>query len=156
MKFFIKKNYGLKSFQILTVILLISIAVAGSDCEKTLLNTNPNVPQEMLGNWIMIEQTGALQDICEGETINFLSNGVAELKCPNQSILSRNFSVENDVLTYTQTNIAYNIESLTSDTLYLLGQNVSRNLRYLKIKAETGKNNISNGTEFHNSSEVRR
>ena len=62
-----------------------------------------------------------------------------ELKCPNQSILSRNFSVENDVLTYTQTNIAYNIESLTSDTLYLLGQNVSRNLRYLKINAETGR-----------------
>jgi len=44
--------------------------------------------------------------------------------------------VQNNSLQYTQSSVSYKIQTLNNDTLYLLGQNVSRNLLYLKISAD--------------------
>lgn len=149
------KEYSNRVITILLFSVLIALPMTGSDCEKALVS-NGNVPQQMVGNWKLVEQTGALFDICSDETINFQVNGVAVLTCPNSNSISRDFRVENDVLTYSQTSVAYTIQTLTNDSLYLLGQNVSRNLRYLKII--TYNEIITNGgtAGLKNSSEVRR
>jgi len=155
MKFFYKKENRNRIFQFLLLFSFIAISLTGSDCEKILEN-NGNVPQQMLGNWKLVEQTGALIDICADETINFQVNGVAILTCPNSNSISRDFRVENDALTYTQTTVVYTIQTLTNDSLYLLGQNVSRNLRYLKIITDDAVLTNRGSTVLNNSSEVRR
>lgn len=131
MKTFYKKiNRLLKVF---ILIILIFITTTGGDCEK-ILTGGGSVPSEMVGNWKLIEQTGALQDICTDETINFQSNGVAVLTCPNSTAINRNYSVSNNVLTYTETSVSYEIQFLNSNSeLLLLGSNVSRNLKYQKV-----------------------
>lgn len=137
--------------------LIAFLPLTGGDCAKVLEGVNGNVPAEMVGNWKLIEQTGALIDICADETINFQSTGIAILKCPNSESISRDFRVENNTLTYTQTSVAYTIETLTNDSLSLLGQNVSRNLRYLKIIADdVERDHEYNKEATSNSSEVKK
>ncbi len=155
MKFFYKKENRNRIFQFLLLFSFIALPLTGSDCEKALVS-NGNVPQQMLGNWKLVEQTGALIDICADETINFQVNGVAILTCPNSNSISRDFRVENDALTYTQTTVVYTIQTLTNDSLYLLGQNVSRNLRYLKIITDDAVMKNNGAADLNNSSEVRR
>ncbi len=155
MKFFQNNENPNRIFKFFLISILIALPLTGSDCEKALVN-NGNVPQQMLGNWKLVEQTGALIDICADETINFQVNGIAILTCPNSNSISRDFRVENDVLTYTQTSVAYTIQTLTNDSLYLLGQNVSRNLRYLKIITNDAVMKNNGAADLNNSSEVRR
>lgn len=129
------KSLYIKKYRILITLILISLSFSGSDCEKILQN-NESIPQELAGNWKLAEQTGALLDICPDETVNFQLTGVAQLTCPNSTTITRNFTVQDNSLKYTQSAVSYKIQTLNSDTLYLLGQNVSRNLRYLKISAD--------------------
>lgn len=125
------------------ILLLISFSFLGGNCDKILENQN-DVPEEMIGDWILSAQTGALQDICDGEVVNFQSTGIAKLTCPQSETITRNFKVESGELTYTETSVVYSIETLNNDTLYLLGENVSRNLLYLKIpSSDTGTENLN-------------
>jgi len=152
MKFFNNNKIHNRIFRFILIFFLIALPLAGSDCEKALIS-NGNVPQQMVGNWKLVEQTGALIDICAGETINFQVNGVAVLTCPNSNSISRDFRVENNLLTYTQTSVEYSVQTLTNDSLYLLGQNVSRNLRYLKIITDDGFITNGDAQRLNNSSE---
>jgi len=156
MKLFYKKKIKIRLFQAMLTSFLISLSLTGTDCEKALTGGSGSVPQEMLGNWKLVEQTGALIDICADETINFQSTGVAILTCPNSNPISRDFTVQNSVLTYTETSVAYSIQTLTNDSLYLIGQNVSRNLRYLKIIADDAVLKSDIPANLNNSSEAKR
>ncbi|MEO6695377.1 MAG: hypothetical protein ABIY50_05775 [Ignavibacteria bacterium] len=155
MNFFNKNKKLIRIFHILLTILLVTLSLTGSDCEKALTN-NGNIPAEMLGNWKLVAQSGSLIDICSDETINFQANGVAVLTCPNSTSISRNFSIGNNILTYTETSVEYNIQTLTSDSLYLEGQNVSRNLTYLKVITSNVSGNSTEASNFNNSSEERK
>lgn len=144
----------LKLYRFLIFLLLISFSVIAGDCEKTLSGGGGEVPADLVGNWKLIEQTGALQDICNNETINFQSSGVAQLTCPNSTAISRNYSVQNNVLTYTETSVSYDIQfSNNNSNLILNGRNISRNLKYEKIVTDnvpvhSGKNNsVNNSSE---------
>lgn len=145
-----------KTFHFISFLILISLCFSGSDCEKILEN-NQNIPSDIIGDWILVTQTGALQDICPDENVKFQSTGTALLSCPNSTVISRDYTIQDNVLNYTQAGISYSIQNLTADSLYLLGQNVSRNLLYLKIIA-SDKNSDPNlkETDFINSSEIRK
>ncbi|MDZ4710876.1 MAG: hypothetical protein SGI89_00960 [bacterium] len=137
-----------KLLQVLIGLILISITITGSNCEKILTGSG-EIPTEMIGNWKLVEQTGALQDICENETVNFRSTGLADLTCPGSTTISRNFTIQNTELTYTESSISYDFEfGDSNNSLIFYGKNVSRNLKYQKIpvadnKASTGKMNGS-------------
>lgn len=152
MNFFLKNKHKIK--WVLILFIFISFSFLSADCEKVLVN-NTNIPQEMVGNWLLIEQTGALQDICADETVTFESNGIATLTCPGSGSITRDFNVENNVLNYTETSISYNIEISTDNQfLSLYGIDVSRNLTYQKIitfntvSGEPKKANFNNSSEF--------
>lgn len=137
----------------LMMMAFILLSLTGAECEKLLTN-NPNTPQEMVGNWRLVEQTGSLQDICINEVVLFQLNGIALLKCPEGMEISREFNVINNVLTYTQTSVTYNIETLNTQELFLIGTNVSRNLKYQKIITDTDIKNTNEETGSSNSSEI--
>lgn len=139
----------------LIILISISFCFTGGDCEKILEN-NPDVPSPLIGNWTLVLQTGALQDICPGENAVFRSDGVAQLICPGEDTLSRNFDVVNNRLTYSQTSVSYDIEFIENDTeVWLYGTNVSRNLKYRKIITADAPAVIPQNTDFINSSEKR-
>ncbi len=146
----IKSVRIIQSFIIMTLVML---SVTGSDCDKVLVDEG-SVPQELIGNWQLTEQTGAQQDICPQEVVTFQSNGIAKLTCPGSDQIARDFTLQNDILTYTQTSIAYDSEFSDNNTkLYLYGRNVSRNLFYQKKVTADIKNGSSNNADFINSSD---
>lgn len=151
---FINFKSKIIKYHFFTALILISFSLFAGNCDKT-TEPQPNTLEELIGNWELSTQTGALQDICPGETVNFQSNGIALLKCPNTDIISREYSVENYVLTYIQSDIIYDIDIINSDTLYLIGNNVSRNLLYLKIQASENLNSNIKDSDQINSSEKR-
>ena len=147
-----KSIYNLKFLKLLVSLSLIALSITGSECNE-ILEDNSVIPQEIVGDWKLIEQTGALQDICPDENVNFQSGGVATLTCPNASAITRNFEVVNSVLTYTQTNISYGLQILDNGKLLLTGQNVSRNLKYEKIITADRQSKAGTEQEALNSSE---
>lgn len=123
-----------RSLYFLCGLIMVYMTVTGSECQDALNALVPEVPGDIVGNWKLIEQTGSLQDICPDETVVFQSSGQALLTCPNSNTITRNFEVVNNVLTYTQTSISYNMEySNNNQELLLTGSNVSRNLKYQRI-----------------------
>ncbi|MEO8209884.1 MAG: hypothetical protein ABI840_04955 [bacterium] len=153
MKNFLQNYSGV----ILLLIVVISLSLTGGDCEKVLQNNNSVVPGDIVGDWKLIEQTGALQDICDDETVNFGATGIAHLTCPNTTSITRIYTIDSNKLSYTQTSISYNFEfSQDLLTLYMYGIGVSRNLKYQKII--TGNNTYGpfKKTDFKNSSEQRK
>lgn len=145
-----------KLLHALTVLILISLSITGSECDKV-LSDNGNVPGILLGDWQLASQTGALQDICPQERVNYQSSFIAQLTCPGSTPITRDFEIENDVLTYTQTSISYDVEFSENDTkLALYGKNVSRNLFYEKVITSVNPPAPEEKTEFNNSSEIRR
>jgi hypothetical protein len=131
-----KNIYTLKRVFIASIsaMLLLYIMFSGSDCSE--VTNEPSVPDAIQGNWKLVLQTGALQDICPDEIVNFQSSGIAILTCPGSEAISRDYTVSNDILTYTETSIAYDIVfSNNQQTLELKGRNVSRNLTYSKQSA---------------------
>lgn len=140
--------------QVFIVMILISLSVTGSDCEKVLVDDN-TVPQELIGDWQLTGQTGAQQDICPEEVVTFQSTGIARLACPGADQIARDFTFENDVLSYTQTSIAYDAEFSDDNlNLSLYGRNVSRNLFYQKIVTADIQNSSNKKTDFINSSDL--
>jgi len=150
-----KMNYKSISriIKIFTVLILITFSVTGSDCEKTLVDDG-TVPQTLVGDWQLTDQTGALLDICPDEVVTFQSNGIAKLTCPGSDQISRDFTVENDILSYTQTSISYNVEFSDDNLkLTLYGRSVSRNLFYQKIVTSNIQSSNNKKTDFINSSD---
>ena len=131
------------------VLVLISLPFIASDCTNSILgggNTG-----DVKGQWQLNDVQGNLQDVCLGEIANFPSTtgGTATLTCPNSGALSRLYTVSNNVLTYTETGVAYNINS-DGSTLTLTGTNsLGRILIYARIAADdktaaSKKNNSAN------------
>jgi len=148
-------KYKINTLKYLLLLLIISFSVTAGNCDKILQNTN-SVPEELVGNWLLVRQTGAQQDICPGEIINFQSNGIAALNCPESDTITRNFTIENNILEYTESGISYSVDNLTYDSLSLLGSNVSRNLIYLKFTATSDSKRVFEKTDFINSSEIKK
>jgi len=118
----------------ISVSIIFFLTITGSECEDALNSIAPDVPGDIVGNWKLTEQTGAAQDICPDETVVFQTSGQAQLTCPNSNSISRNFQVVNNVLTYTETSISYNVEFANSNQeLLLTGANVNRNLKYQRV-----------------------
>ena len=152
-----KEYFHLKRYSyIRTIVLLalISLPFIATDCANSLLNgTNTG---DVKGSWQLNDIQGNLQDVCLGETAVFPSStgGTATLTCPNSNPLSRIYTVSNNVLTYTETGVAYDVSS-DGTTLTLTGaNNLGRKLIYTKIGADSktglsGKQNSSH----HNSSD---
>jgi hypothetical protein len=124
-----------------------------SGCDSSALNSGNTNPADLLGEWQLFKQTGALQDVCSGEVLKLLNDGVAKLQCPNQNEITRNYTASNGVLIYTQTGVSFNYNVVSGSgqtTLELYGRNVSRNLFYSKIttapdilKGEPSENKIN-------------
>ena len=149
-----KFNNYRRIIQSIIIMILIMLSVTGSDCEKVLVDDN-TVPQELIGDWQLTDQTGAQQDICPQEVVSFQSTGIAKLTCPGSDEISRDFTLENNILSYTQTSIAYDAEfSEDNLNLSLYGRNVSRNLFYQKIVTADIQNSSNKKTDFINSSDL--
>ena len=146
MKNKLKKFGGLR---LLSMGLLLFLIFTGSECNE--LINQVNVPGNLVGNWKLTLQTGALQDICPEENANFQSGGIAVLTCPNSQSVSRSYNVNNNVLTYTETSVAYDVVfSNNNQTLELKGKNVSRNLTYTKQSGDAPQ--VSAGSEVSTTS----
>lgn len=137
---------------LVSMLMIVYLIFSGSECNE-LTNQQP-VPDALVGNWKLSLQTGALQDICPDETVNFQSSGIALLTCPNSQQVSREYSVSNNILNYTQTSIAYDVVfSNNQQTLELNGRNVSRNLTYIRQSAADAIFSNSNSAVSNHSSE---
>ena len=129
------------------------LSITGADCEALLGAGGVNDTALAGTSWQLDRVTGALQDVCPGETVNFGSGGSADLTCPGSSTVSRNYTVNNSVLTYTQSGVTYNIDSLNNSRLVLRGTNVSRNLYYDRIVTTTNPPVIHEKSAGKNSSD---
>jgi hypothetical protein len=142
-------------FKALMALLIISLPFLGSNCNNSTTQvTNENIQ----GNWQLVSSTGGnLHDICPGETVDFQSNGIAVLTCPQQFPINRNYSVSNNVLTFTETGVKYTVSMTNNNTILdMTGQgNVAgRILEYNKISAFSDIKNITPGNSSNkNSSE---
>lgn len=141
------------------VLLAISSAFIGSDCEDTTI-----VPKaacsgnqvDLIGRWKFVANLGGIRDVCPGEIVEFGSSGTASLTCPNQPTIQRSYSVSTDhILTYTETNVKYCISGNT-DELQLTGMNNNRILIYTKVitRDQIEKKQGYSATTFYNSSEL--
>ncbi len=157
-----KKMSKVVTIRIITIIMLISLPLLGSDCEDIInqVTTNCSNPQ-FTGDWTLIYNAGTTLDICPGETVNFPSstNGTATLTCPNQIGIPRTYSVSNSTLTYTETSVQYSINYDDNCNLVLTGINNNRILYYsssISDKKHTEKDNVTydKNAVNHNSSEI--
>lgn len=145
---------GSRILKFFLLMILISFPLIASDCQKALTNEQ-TIPDKFLGNWRLVQQTGALQDICPQEYVNFRSDGVAELTCPDSQTILRAYSLTNTELKYDQTSLHYEYEFTDSDQkLNLYGVNVSRNLFYEKVTADNTGAVKGSGNDQNNSSEA--
>jgi len=119
---------------LLLIGILASLPLTGSDCDNGLIGSGTT--GNILGTWQLTSMTGYLQDICAGEIVTFDSNGTATLQCPNSNPITRNYTVSNSILSYTETGVQYNITNLSNTTLILEGRNVGRTLNYTRIPAD--------------------
>ncbi|MCB0726003.1 MAG: hypothetical protein KDD00_00960 [Ignavibacteriae bacterium] len=147
-------NNGTGVVRFLLILALISFPLISSDCNNLLNNEEP-APEKFVGNWTLVEQTGALQDICPQEKVVFRADGVAELTCPEGQPILRVYSVSGTELFYDQTSLQYEYEFDNNDQkLNLYGVNVSRNLFYEKIATDNIGNDKRSVTKQNNSSEA--
>jgi len=133
---------------------LISLPFFATDCANSILGGGTG--GDVKGTWQLNQVQGNLQDVCLGETASFPSStgGTATLTCPSHNPLSRIYTVSNNVLTYTETGVAYDVSS-DGQTLTLSGaNNLGRKLIYSKIGADTKiESSGKSSKSFHNSSD---
>lgn len=113
----------------LVIFFLLLLPFIGSQCDTNFFD---NGNSDIYGRWQLVYNSGNLHDICPGEKINFQSNGIAIQKCPNRDSIEVGFNIQNSILTYTSSNLQYNI-NLRKDTLELQGVSINRVLTYLRI-----------------------
>lgn len=127
---------------------IVSFPFMGSDCGNSVIGGNPG---DLAGKWQLVYMTGYLEDVCIGEVVDYFTNGTVTLQCPGAEQITRNYSVNNNVLTYSPSGLQYDITTLTTNSLTLTGKNISRTLTYNKLPADT---RITGGTvKGSNSSE---
>jgi len=122
-------NLLTKRFKYLLILIVFGFALTGTECEKLLLNSGG-----IEGSWVMVKMEGNLQDVCLGEIAQF-SNGTATLKCPGASAVTKSYTYENNVLTYTTSNVKYNVSFTTQngvDKMILTAVGIQRVLTYDK------------------------
>lgn len=138
---------------IIFIALLSSLPFTGSDCENGIIGSGTT--GDIIGTWQLTTMTGYLQDICEGEIVTYDSTGIATLQCPNSNPITRNYTISNNILSYTETGVQYDITNLSSTTLTLEGRNVGRTLSYTRLPADQVNTNTGNKTQpGKNSSEL--
>jgi hypothetical protein len=127
-----KIMYKTLSLRIITGLMLLSLPFLGSDCEDILNQINNPPTGNLQGDWTLIYNAGSTLDVCPGETANFPSNtnGTATLKCPNQTQITRDYSVSDSTLTYTASGVQYQIAFTQEGQLVLSGINNNRILYY--------------------------
>ena len=114
--------------------IIFSFPFIGSDCENNIIGNGTT--GSLIGSWELVSVQGNLQDVCLGETVTYDTTGIATLQCPNQNSITRNYTVSNNILSYTETGIQYDITTLSATTLVLEGRNVGRTLSYTRQPAD--------------------
>ena len=89
--------------KLLLLFIFFTFAFIRSDCSKILSGT----PTDVTGTWELVKMEGNLQDVCLQDRAQF-ENGNATLQCPGQTPISRTYTYQNGVLTYS-TGISYNV-----------------------------------------------
>ncbi|MCE1164338.1 MAG: hypothetical protein LWX07_02925 [Bacteroidetes bacterium] len=105
-----KKYFTALKYVILAGVM--GLSLTGTECEK-LLNSTGSID----GSWTLVKMEGNLQDVCLGESANF-ANGVATLRCPGKSAVTRNYTYTNNVLTYSASGISYDVSFNTVNGVY--------------------------------------
>jgi len=105
------------------------------------------------GRWVLVYAQGTL-DICPGEIVLFPNNtgGTAELTCPNQNTIYRQYTVNGSTLTYTTSGVRYSISFNQNSYLVLTGINLNRTLYYDKVITDIKSTSIKS-QEMLNSSD---
>ena len=121
-----------KTFHILLFIIICAFAFIRSDCSNTITNT----PTDITGTWELVKMLGNLQDVCLQEIAQF-ENGTATLQCPGVTPITRQYTFENNVLTFTSTGVSYDVSFFTENNVGKMELNarggVQRTLTYDKI-----------------------
>ncbi len=102
-------------------LLLIIGALLISSCNSE-QPVEPQIQEDILGLWELHAQTGTAADICDGqlgELAQFSANGQAYFQCPGADIYYASYTAVDNVLTFTDTGLQYNI-SLPNDTNMIL------------------------------------
>ena len=118
-------------FKLILFLSFFSFAFLGSHCENLLGIQSGSV----IGNWELVKMEGNLQDVCLGETVNF-QQSQAVLTCPGQSPITRNYTLTNNVLTYSSSSISYDVSFLQVNgisKMLLSGKEIERLLTYDKL-----------------------
>lgn len=151
----IEKNWKIFLKVSLFLLLALYFPLTGSDCSSN--NIIGGTPGEIYGSWNLTDMKGYLQDVCDSEKVTFDTNGTATLQCPNLNPIVRNYAVANNILSYTETGVQYDITTLTTSTLVLTGRNVGRTLTYTRISADdTFIRSRGNSNTGNNSSELQK
>lgn len=88
------------------------------------------VQDDILGLWELREQSGSATPVCDGELAQFNANGIAGFECPGFDPVTTPYSAVNNLLTFTDTGIQYNISKPADTTLVLTGINIDKTLKY--------------------------
>ncbi len=133
-KLLLNKNQLILFKIVLLLAVIASFPFFGSDCSNNLNNIiGGTTTGDIHGSWRLTNITGYLQDICANETVQYDSNGTATLTCPNSNPITRTYTLSNNILTYTETNVSYDVTTLTDSVLVLTGRNIGRTLTYIRI-----------------------
>lgn len=100
----IKQTTIANIFRLFIFILLCTFGFIRSDCSKLLTNT----PTDVTGTWELVKMLGIQQDVCLQEIMQ-LQNGTATLQCPGETPITRPYTYENNILTYTTTGVSYDV-----------------------------------------------
>lgn len=152
-----KKMSKVVTIRIITALMLVSLTLVGSDCED-IINQISEPTGDLSGTWYFIYNAGTTLDVCPGEVVVYpsASGGSATLTCPEQTAITRNYTVSGSTLTYTDTGVEYNVGFTSNNELVLTGINNNRILYYSSsISDKSGKNQTeSKSVSNYNSSEI--
>lgn len=152
-----KKMSKVVALRIITVIMLLSLPLLGSDCEDV-INQITQPTGDLSGTWYFIYNAGTTLDVCPGEVVVYpsASGGSATLTCPEQTAIIRNYTVSGSTLTYTDTGVEYNVGFTSSNQLVLTGINNNRILYYSNSISDKNPLNQKDGKTVSNyySSEI--
>jgi hypothetical protein len=150
---------NIQKLTIIKTILVLSFAILpllGTDCNSNTIGGGSG--GDITGTWKLNFIQGNLQDVCLGEVVTFPTgtSGTATLTCPGSTSISRTYDYSNAVLTYTETQVKYNVDASNSSVMILTGVNFGRTLTYGKVPAD---DNVSSQTpeskNTSNSSEIK-
>lgn len=152
-----KKMSKVVTIRIITALMLVSLTFAGSDCED-IINQITQPTGDLSGTWYFIYNAGTTLDVCPGEVVVYpsASGGSATLTCPEQTAITRNYTVSGSTLTYTDTGVEYNVGFTSSNQLVLTGINNNRILYYSNSISDKNPVNQKEGKTVsnYNSSEI--